>query len=317
MSYLLCCDWGTSNFRLYLLDRSTQKILGQLEDSNGVANIYSQWQANQEQDKVVYYRVFLQDKILQLERQYSINLFDTPIVLSGMAGSSIGIKAVPYREVPLNIFQPQLNVYRIKGTEGFSNDLFLFGGLTTEADVMRGEEVQLIGLSALLPKEDCLCILPGTHSKHIYIQKGHLISFSTFMTGELFHLIKAHSILKNSLPSLSSVNEQNEYFKQGVEEGSHDDFLRHLFRIRVNDLLYDIPIEHNQDYLSGLLIGAELRSVLDYQGMIVLTAGPALFKHYQKAMEILKQTTSCLFIPPGKLDSAIPKAHYILMKNIK
>lgn len=182
---------------------------------------------------------------------------------------------------------------------------------------MRGEEVQLLGLKELLPKGDCVCILPGTHSKHIWIEKGVVTIFQTFMTGEVFELLKVHSILSNSVASSSKVETTLDFFKKGVVASTKGNILNLLFKIRTNTLLHDLSPVANHAYLSGLIIGTELKTLQQQANHIVLSSSYPLSFLYENAIKTLFPKQAFTLIPPEKLVTAIPKAHSYLYQFVK
>lgn len=141
--------------------------------------------------------------------------------------------------------------------------VLLLSGLRSDSDVLRGEEVEIIGLAELLPclaEGEYLAVMPGTHSKHIRIRDGRIIAFDTLMTGEMF----AHL---HSLPTLQMclargmVDANDAWFLQGVRESAAAGLAVSLFKIRARSMLQQASGAQNSAFLSGLLIGAELLCV--------------------------------------------------------
>ncbi|MEM6966611.1 MAG: 2-dehydro-3-deoxygalactonokinase [Bacteroidota bacterium] len=313
---LMCCDWGTSNFRLYLVEKSTERILGHIKNNNGIAATYKKWEAQGKSNKTRFFQELLNEKINHLAKNINEDLTKIPVVLSGMASSSLGVVEVPYASLPFSIPRPVLNFEKITDVSDRQNDLYVFGGLRSAEDVMRGEEVQLIGLQKFFPSENFKCILPGTHSKHVEVANGKVVDFKTYMTGEIFNLLEKHSILKNSV-SDADVTFQKDFFQKGVTRGINENLLNNVFTVRTQDILDKISTKKNKNYLSGLLIGHELKSISNYQGAIVVAANSSLFKRYKVAMTLIAASTKCTFIAPENLKNAIPSAHIHLMKNLK
>ncbi|MEM1120166.1 MAG: 2-dehydro-3-deoxygalactonokinase [Bacteroidota bacterium] len=313
---LLCCDWGTSNFRLYLVNQTNQKILGQLSEGRGVAALNEAWSQQIRLDRVAFFIQFLKDKINQLAEKVEVALTNIPVILSGMSSSSIGMVEIPYSALPFHLERPNLNLQKISATEIYPNDLYIFGGLRGEVDVMRGEEVQLLGLKNLLPKTEYLCLLPGSHSKHIWVENGAIRAFQTYLTGELFHLLKTHSILSNSVVSNSEIVAQMDAFKAGVSDSENGNLLNLLFSIRAKNLLSDVTNADNQAYLSGLLIGTELRALQTEKTTIVIGSSQPLSSLYETAVKTLFPNKTILMISPRELVLAIPKAHIYLFQSL-
>jgi 2-dehydro-3-deoxygalactonokinase len=131
--------------------------------------------------------------------------------------------------------------------------------LTDEsADVMRGEEVQILGaVAAGMVPDNCLICHPGTHNKWVNVVKGRILGFRTVMTGEIFSLLKERSILADLLALPAATGEA---FHSGVKRGlANDGLTAELFSVRARVLLDQARREDAASYTSGLLIGADLR----------------------------------------------------------
>ncbi|MEM9885766.1 MAG: 2-dehydro-3-deoxygalactonokinase [Bacteroidota bacterium] len=312
MNHLLCCDWGTSNFRLYLVDRASGKTVSQLEAPQGIALTFNQWKASEEADRLIYFRRLLQEQIDRLGQQFGHTLASVPVVLSGMAASSIGMLELPYATLPFDLAHPNLDYCKIDATEAYPNDLYLFTGLRNEQDVMRGEEVQMLGIKSFLP-ENSICILPGTHSKHIQLQAHSIVNFKTYMTGEVFQLLKQNSILKHSVVEEElSISD----FQKGVLAAKNGSLLHQLFQVRTNDILHQMPAFANYAFLSGLLIGEELKSLADVEEILVLASSDPLFSLYKIAIESLSIDNDFRTIEAKDLEQATPLAHLDLFNRL-
>src|SRR5205085_11075608 len=119
----------------------------------------------------------------------------------GMASSSIGMKELPYADLPFLLDGHSAYSEWINGGPVIANPILLISGVQHAGDVMRGEETQLTGVSSMTdaPDGDMLYIFPGTHSKHITVINNRITYFSTFMTGEVFDLLVKHSILSQAV----------------------------------------------------------------------------------------------------------------------
>ena len=195
----------------------------------------------------------------------------------------------------------------------FHHDLFLISGVCSEQDVMRGEETQLVGLMKLLAlsghrMQDALCIFPGTHSKHLYIQDETLIHFDTYMTGEIFDVMRRHSILKDSVDYLaySPLPETAvRAFQEGVHQAASSSILNTLFSVRTNRLFDKISKEENAFYLSGLLIGTELNQLQSKNEYpLILCGGSSLSALYELAINELQLTHRTHVAPADLVDRA-------------
>lgn len=286
----LSCDWGTSSFRLKLVTSDTAKVLDGLTDnSGGIREMYNRWTGyHGSMSRVDFYLSFLNDKITELGKKSSSDLTRMPVVLSGMASSSIGIKELPYARLPVLLEKPALNTEMIKARETFPRDLYLISGIRSSEDVMRGEETELLGLATKLNFRDGLFLLVGTHSKHIWIQEHAITQFKTFMTGELFELISSKSILSNSVAANNNTK-PGKAFKKGIKTSLNGNLLHSLFTIRARDLIERTDQTVNYDYLSGLLIGTELKELVSYESeQVILWGSSRLRRYYAAALEVLK-----------------------------
>jgi len=146
---------------------------------------------------------------------------------------------------------------------------------------MRGEETQLLGAGQIAPA-DCY-IMPGTHSKWVRVERGVVQHFSTAMTGELHHLLLSQSLIGRQLPEQRP---DDAAFELGLEKGMDSPLAGELFTARAARLLGALAPASVSDYLSGLLIGAEVAAFGDrYRSAAVTLVGdPALTARYQRAM---------------------------------
>jgi 2-dehydro-3-deoxygalactonokinase len=309
-NYLLGCDWGTSSFRLRLIRLSDHSVVDEVCSSEGIAPTYAAWQ-HSGLDRLAFYREILRKYMVLLSEQTGISLPGTAIVLSGMATSTIGMCEVPYAHTPFDLTGSQVRTHRLEATPDFPHELLLVSGVRSEYDVMRGEETQLVGLSELLnlvTQPEATLILPGTHSKHLCIQNGQLVDIQTFMTGEVYSLLTTHSILKDSVESNGTAafsQQQREAFLQGVRAAGTSGILKGLFRVRTNQLFQKLDKKENALYLSGLLIGSELKYLpADQPSPLLLCSGGALTELYQLAMQELRFTERTRVIPALMLDQA-------------
>jgi 2-dehydro-3-deoxygalactonokinase len=179
---------------------------------------------------------------------------------------------------------------------------------------MRGEESQMIGLAEYFTASLGMAILPGTHSKHIFLQDECIVDFHTYMTGEFFALLSQHSILKNSLPVGKVQDVDWTYFEKGVQAAKQLSLLTASFHIRTNDLLHQLGPDQNYHYLSGLLIGSELKEL--QAGLpIYLCGGGNLMRPYEKALSILgfQQLT---VLNAQTVEGAVARAHALFWRNL-
>jgi 2-dehydro-3-deoxygalactonokinase len=237
----IAVDWGTTSRRAWRIG-SDGTVEDACEDSAGVMSISGG---------------DFSAEVARLREQ----LGDLPMLLGGMIGSDRGWRSVPYVACPADA--PAL-VRRIAWIDPRTG---IVPGVAQERrdapDVMRGEEVQIIGAlaSGLVPEDGVLC-LPGTHSKWVRVRGGRIAAFTTWMTGEFFALLREHSILAPLLEGRAGIGPG---FAAGVAASEAGDPLARLFALRAAHLL-DAPMVDGPGYVSGLLIGAEVRSGLRAYG---------------------------------------------------
>lgn len=285
----MSCDWGTSSFRLRLVETKTAEILYEIHSNEGIKSSYAKFSSEKgkydEMEKL--YKHFLLEKIRLLERKSGATLMHVPIIFSGMSSSSMGIRELPYGELPFRFDRVSLPYEWLHAEEFFPYNLLLISGLKKEGDVMRGEETQLIGLSKIKNVSNSLILMPGTHSKHLFTGDNELLDFKTYMTGELFELIGKHSILSHSI---EPPKENHDFlaFRHGVKEGTESNLLNRLFRVRTNGLLNKLNKHANYYYLSGLIIGSELRDIEALQPESIYLCGEGIIqKLYKEALSKL------------------------------
>ncbi len=311
-NHILCCDWGTSSFRLRLVDASDYSVIAEHQSGEGVAGTFKSWQAAGSPNRFDFYAAKLKAAIEQLSGDSSLDLSDIPVIVSGMASSSIGMEEIPYAPLPFAADGSQASARIFQDFNGWGNALVVVSGVKGDSDVMRGEEAQLIGLfnldetSAAISK-NTLFVFPGTHSKHILVQDGLVTIFKTFMTGEIFNILSEHSILKDSIINGGNFSEPDNLsaFRRGVEASGSSNLLNTLFTVRTNQLFAKFTKEQNAFYLSGLLIGTELRDITASSSeSLVICSGKHLYNHYQAASAVLDLTKDITFIKPELIDKA-------------
>jgi 2-dehydro-3-deoxygalactonokinase len=160
-------------------------------------------------------------------------------------------------------------------------------------DVMRGEESQIVGALAAQPGlADELVVLPGTHSKWVRLAGGRVREFTTYMTGELFAVLRAHSILGRLAPAgAGDVGADSGAFARGVlaAQRSSGGLAPLLFSARASVLLGDLTAESSLEFLSGILIGDELHAGLAAgQRPAALIGDPGLCARYLAALDLLE-----------------------------
>ena len=152
---------------------------------------------------------------------------------------------------------------------------------------MRGEETQIAGLVAGEPRFDGVACLPGTHTKWAHVSAGEVVSFASYMTGEVFALLAGQSVLRKTLAT-DAWSEPD--FLAAVEDGlaRPERVPARLFGLRAEALLHGLAAERGRARLSGWLIGAELAAARPYWlgRDVVLIGAPALAKAYRDALAL-------------------------------
>jgi 2-dehydro-3-deoxygalactonokinase len=198
----------------------------------------------------------------------------TNVIACGMVGARQGWAEAKYARVPCPATSedfapaptthPDLSVYIIPGVCQDS-----------PADVMRGEETQIAGFLARNPNWDGVICLPGTHTKWVHISANEIVSFQTFMTGEMFAALSQNTVLRHSI---AKDGWDDDAFETAVSDtlSRPERLATNLFSLRAEGLLHDMPATTARARLSGLLIGAELAGARPYwlgQQIAVIGAG--------------------------------------------
>lgn len=321
---ILSCDWGTTSFRLSLVDLQTHQMIGIIRNTGGTLATLKDWTMKGREQGISredFYLGELKKQIVSLRQESPFSPETVPVVISGMACSSLGIRELPYAPLPFSIDGSQVISQHIACPEGLAKEVLLVSGVAHQTDVMRGEETQLIGLASLYainPLETTVCIFPGTHSKHLTVQNGKMIDFHTYMTGELFSVMQQHSILKESISkteySGTLTGTDRQVFCLGVDQSAETNLLRSLFSVRINHLFSRLDGRANFFYLSGLLIGTELRSIAR-NVRILLCANRQMGELYELALQQLALLPRAVIIPADQADAAAIEGHIKLLKK--
>ncbi|HEV7661234.1 MAG TPA: 2-dehydro-3-deoxygalactonokinase [Allosphingosinicella sp.] len=259
----IAVDWGTTNRRAYAVDAGG-RLADSFEDALGILAVAEGG---------------FEAEVTEIRRR----LGDRPILLAGMVGSNRGWRDVPYVACPAGAADVVRSILWIEpGRVGIVPGVSQAGA--AGADVMRGEEVQVLGAAAagLVPPDALVCH-PGTHAKWVELAAGRIVSFRTMMTGELFGLLKGYSILADELQEDARADAG---FREGVAAAlAGEELLAGLFRIRARHLLGESE-GGGASYASGLLIGSDVRAGvgLHREGRIALVGAPELCALYAAAL---------------------------------
>jgi 2-dehydro-3-deoxygalactonokinase len=213
-------------------------------------------------------------------------------IASGMIGSAQGWREAPYCEAPAGAAELAAALVTVETGNGL---LYLVPGVRRGGktpNVMRGEETQILGALSLAPdlEKDSMVILPGTHSKWVSVHESRIMDFTTYMTGELFAVLRDHSILGRPAKAAQREAGASEIDWSAFERGastvrdSADGLSALLFSTRTLVLAGLMEPAHSLDYLSGLLIGEEFRVARpETQRPLTVIGDPALCTRYQRA----------------------------------
>lgn len=219
-----------------------------------------------------------------------------PRVACGMVGSAQGWHEVPYAATPADAAALVAGATTV-ATAGGVPLLVAPGVLHRPAgaapDVMRGEETQVMGALLRHPHAQTLFVLPGTHSKWVVVEQGRIVSLRTAMTGELFALLRTHSILGRLMAADASDADAAAGFDRGVQAaGAPDaagDLLHALFSTRTLALVGELAPAQGAGYLSGLLVGSELQAMRAHAPAdvpLLLVGDDALCRRYARALQL-------------------------------
>ncbi len=283
MAAIACivADWGTTNLRAWALDAE-----------GGIAD-----RRDSPQGLLAVQGGRFAEALAEVGSDWLPGLLPRrmPVLLSGMVGSKLGWKEAPYLALPVAL--DELARHLVPVELPLHAAIRIVPGVklddAKQPDVIRGEESQIFGALQILKGQDGVFVLPGTHSKWAIVEKGKLISFRTYVTGEVFGLLRR----SGTLSQLMEGDRHDEgAFAEGVARGASADaggLLHRLFSVRTLGLLDQMPRENLASYLSGLLIGAEMRDGLawlrlaDRAGITAGIGSPAILKSYRQALRIL------------------------------
>ncbi len=327
MLFFVNCDWGTTHFRLRAVRTEGVKIVAEFRSDDGAARLAEATWGLSRADR---FRTTLENGLRQLSAQLAESLDRAPVLISGMASSSIGWQALPYARLPFALDATGLvwqELAPLSG-DGLDHRVILVSGACSADDVMRGEETQALGLFELAVasgfRDRSLVIMPGTHSKHLNVLAGQIQGFRTFMTGELFDVLGKHSILRHSIgreeaQGALKTGESVAAFQAGIDEGAKLSLSSALFRTRTRQLLNNTSEQSNRAFLSGLLIGSELAYLRDAEfssQRLLLCAAASLAEYYATALATLGLSKSLTIIEPHHLDRLSALGHAVLLRKL-
>ncbi|QOG19422.1 MULTISPECIES: 2-dehydro-3-deoxygalactonokinase [Bradyrhizobium] len=273
-------DWGTSSFRLWLVDRTGQ-VLAERRSGEGMLTAAK-----------AGFSAVLQSHLRAVEAPDPL-----PVLVCGMAGAKTGWVEAGYVDTPAPLAAILKQAARVPAE---ARDIRILPGIAqrdaSAPDVMRGEETQLLGALGLDAASEALVCMPGTHSKWVRVKDGTVARFSTFMTGELFSVISRETILSLAVAGADEA-EDIASFKAAVK-AAYDApaFAANLlFTARSRQLLFGGTPAAARETLSGTLIGAELAAglsgALPKAGITLIASGrlATLYRHAFDALAVAVQ----------------------------
>jgi 2-dehydro-3-deoxygalactonokinase len=331
MKPFFSCDWGTTSFRLRRVDMATGRVVDERREPTGARTLYSQ-SMDQGANRETVFADFLRQQLLAMSPDPANSLQDATVVISGMASSSIGWRELPYAKTPAGLDGSDLvqDSFDLFVTKDARVTVQLVSGLCTDSDVMRGEETEILGLFAgdrfATIARGGVVVLPGTHSKHVKLVDRRIVDFHTFMSGELFDVLSAHSVLRASLqienvesiPPLSDPACRTA-FVSGVQAARDDGLARSLFQTRVRTVMHAVSPAVNRWFLSGLLIGGEVADLRNDRSdtPVLLAAAEPLSAAYQLALEAVEMMDQVTVVPPDELSLASVRGQLLLSNRGK
>ena len=259
MDAFVAVDWGTTNRRAWRIDGAA--AVEDLSDGHGILNVTD-----------------FAASVAELRARHA----GLPVLMAGMIGSNRGWVEVPYVRAPAGLEAIARAVHWVEPGVGIVPGVAYDD--SRHPDVMRGEEVQLLGAQALGWIGDGLVCHPGTHTKWVEVDLRCIARFRTVMTGDLFAALAAKSILADLLAHPAPVDDA---FVEGVDVGLETaDLSAALFTARARVLLGHGRAENAASYVSGLLIGADVRAGLGRlrADVIPVLGTPALTARFAVAL---------------------------------
>jgi 2-dehydro-3-deoxygalactonokinase len=261
-------DWGTTSFRAYRIAQDGA-IRDRRVSARGITNITDNRFADTLRDEIGPWLAAGENHVL----------------LSGMIGSRQGWREAPYLPCPVGAPEIATALIDIPFDWG---EVKLVPGLSAEdeagvPEVMRGEETQILGCLGAMGGSGLGC-LPGSHSKWARVEGARITGFTTHLTGEAFAALRGHTILGRMMRdgAIDTVR-----FDQGVTRSADPGgLLHHVFGARTLALTGQMAESETASYLSGILIGHEVRAALSGQrGLVVqLIGAPELTTLYAHAV---------------------------------
>lgn len=270
---MIVVDWGTSNFRAFRIN-AEGAVVAKCSSPQGILRV---GEGNFE-------------TALRAEVGAWLQAGESHILLCGMIGSRQGWVEAEYLRCPVGIEELAASVVRVPF---FGAQVLLVPGVMGPAaanvpELMRGEETAAMGILDTCAGAGLLCF-PGTHSKWIQLSDRRIVTFTTSMTGEVYSALCKCTILERTIlkrMTTSGAVTDEAAFHEGVNRSADSGgLLHHLFGVRTRVLMGQLTEEASASYLSGLLIGHEVRATMPGGARVVLVGAAQLCALYAKAMD--------------------------------
>ena len=240
-------DWGTSSFRLWLVDRAGD-VLGERRSHEGMMAAGK-----------LGFATVLQSHLEAVGAAPTL-----PVVVCGMAGARQGWVEAGYVDTPAKLASIPEHAVPVPGQ---GRDIRILPGIAQRdpeaPDVMRGEETQLLGVLGLDAADDAVVCMPGTHSKWVRTRGATVERFATFMTGELFDVVSRQTILSHAVTGADDAEDIDAFRSAVMAAFERPAFAANLlFQVRSGQLLYGGKPAAAREKISGTLIGLELAAGL-------------------------------------------------------
>jgi 2-dehydro-3-deoxygalactonokinase len=275
-------DWGTSSFRLWLVDRAGD-VLGERRSHEGMTAAGK-----------LGFATVLQSHLDAVGAAHEL-----PVIVCGMAGARQGWVEAGYVDTPAPLAAILRQAVVVAGQD---RDIRILPGIAQRdraaPDVMRGEETQLLGALGIDAAGEAVVCLPGTHSKWVRVNGGTVERFATFMTGELFDAVSRETILSHAVTGADDTVDIDA-FRSAVMAAFETPALAAnlLFQVRSGQLLYGGTPSAAREKISGTLIGLELAAGLAGEVPrtgITLVASGRLQELYQMAFDTASVRVRCI-----------------------
>ncbi len=267
---MIAVDWGTSNLRAYRLDAAGQAV-DHVASADGITRVAAG---------------AFPETLMQAVGDW-LRDGETRVLMCGMVGSRQGWVEAPYLPCPASPASIAGGLVEVPFAAHPGVQVLLVPGLSSRdasgvPEVMRGEETKLVGLIETVGGEGLVC-MPGSHTKWARLEGGRIAGFATYFTGEAFAALRDGTILGRMMRREGKVDPEG--FRRGVaRSGDAGHLLHHLFGVRALALFGELDEAAGAGFLSGLLIGHEVRAAMRDGAQVRLVGDATLVGLYATAI---------------------------------